>query len=154
MATATCVQFLFDYASPFSFLAYLAVDLRRCADELGVEIRLPSTMPVNGLYALRGALAAERLGRFAEYHGPMFRAVWQQGRDVSMAAVVAALARELGLGDVADQLDDPSLKDALRSATEAAAARGVFGVPTFFVGPHMYWGHDRMHQIARALVTG
>lgn len=191
MATAMSVEFLFDYASPFSFLAnetldrlgpvdivyrpvylrgfeafakgvpftaaklaYLAVDLRRCADELGVEMRLPSTMPVNGLYALRGALAAERLGRFADYHVPMFRAVWQQGRDVSTSAAVAALARELGLGDVAEQLDDPSLKDALRAATEAAAARGVFGVPTFFVGPHMYWGHDRMHQVARALVTG
>ena len=33
-------------------------------------------------------------------------------------------------------------KDALRRATEAAAARGVFGVPTFEVAGELFWGED------------
>ena len=24
------------------------------------------------------------------------------------------------------------------------------GAPTFFVGKEMFWGHDRMHQVAKA----
>ena len=187
--TMPTVEFLFDYASPYSFLAsvsleaklpgaeieyrpvylrgfesfakgipfsapklaFLIVDLRRCAQDLGIELRVPTAFPVNGLYALRGAIAAQRAGKFAAYHEAMFQAAWQRGRDISQKQSVAAIATELGLPEVAAALDEPSIKDELRANTDAATKRGVFGVPTFFVGPEMFWGHDRMHQVARAL---
>ena len=44
----------------------------------------------------------------------------------------------------------PSIKDRLRDATSEAQNRGVFGVPTFFVGDEMFWGHDRFAYVARA----
>jgi 2-hydroxychromene-2-carboxylate isomerase len=47
-------------------------------------------------------------------------------------------------------LSVPTVKDRLREATAAAEARGVFGVPTFFVGDEMFWGHDRFDYVARA----
>ena len=181
------VEFLFDYASPFSFLAnetlgaklpgieikyrpvylrgfesfakaipytaaklaYTIIDLRRCAAELGIDLRVPATFPINGLYALRGAIAAERAGRFAAYHKAMYEAAWQRGRDISSKASVAALATELGFPDVAGALDEPSIKDELRANTDDAIKRGAFGLPTFFVGAEMFWGHDRMDQVAR-----
>jgi 2-hydroxychromene-2-carboxylate isomerase len=187
------VEFLFDYASPFSFLAneliaagklgpsaeityrpvylrgfdsfakgipfspaklsYLIADLRRCAQELRLEMRIPAAFPVNGLYALRGAIAAQRAGLFPAYHEAVFRATWQRGRDISRKESLAALVTELGFPDVAAALEDPTIKDELKAATDAAIKRGAFGVPTFFVGPEMYWGHDRMHQVARALAS-
>lgn len=187
--TAPTVEFWFDYASPFSYLAselvprrlpgavidhkllylrgleafskgvpftaaklqYLVADLRRCADEAEVPIDLPPTFPVNGLYALRGGLAAQRAGCFERYHTPMFRAAWRDRRDISRKEVVVEIATELGLGDVAGALDDPAIKDLLKTQTEGAARRGVFGAPTFFVGTAMFWGHDRMHQVAASL---
>ena len=181
------VEFLFDYASPYSFLAnetlgaklpgieinyrpvylrgfesfaktipftaaklaYTILDLRRCAADLGIELRVPNSFPINGLYALRGAIAAQRAGRFAAYHPAMFQAAWQRGRDISSKDAVATLATELGFPDVADKLDDASIKDELRANTEAAIKRGAFGLPTFFVGAEMFWGHDRMDQVVR-----
>lgn len=182
------IEFLYDYASPYSFLAnetlgaklpgaeivyrpvylrgfdgfktgipftgaklgWMINDLRRCAAELAIDFRVPHSFPVNGLYALRGAIAAQRAGTFDRYHPTMFRAVWQHSRDVSSAAAVAALATELGFPEIAGQLDDPSIKDELRANTDEAIRRGVFGVPTFFVGAELFWGHDRMHQVAAA----
>lgn len=187
------IEFLFDYASPYSFLAnetlirkfgganrpeaeiifrpvylrgfeafakgipytaprlsYMINDLRRCAEEAKVEVSFPTTFPINGLYALRGALAAQRAGTFASYHDAMFRAVWQHKRDISRKESVAAVATELGLPDIAGALDDEDLKTELRANTDEAIRRGVFGVPTFFVGAEMFWGHDRMHQVAKA----
>jgi 2-hydroxychromene-2-carboxylate isomerase len=143
----------FSKGIPFSAprIAYMMVDLQRCAADCGVEIRMPAAFPVNGLYALRGAIAAQRAGKLAVYHDVMFQAVWQRGRDISQKETVAAIAAELGLPEVAGALDDPSIKEELRKSTEAAAKRGVFGVPTFFVGAEMFWGHDRMHHVARAL---
>ena len=35
--------------------------------------------------------------------------------------------------------------------TEAAVARGVFGIPTFFVGEEMFFGKDRLGQVEEAL---
>jgi 2-hydroxychromene-2-carboxylate isomerase len=182
------IEFLFDYASPYSFLAnetlgaklpgaeiayrpvylrgfdafskgipytaprlaYMINDLRRCADDAGVLVSFPTTFPINGLYALRGALAAQRAGTFTNYHDAMFRAVWQKKRDISRKESVAALATELGFPDIAAALDDEDVKTELRANTDDAIRRGAFGVPTFFVGAELYWGHDRMYQVAKA----
>ena len=43
------------------------------------------------------------------------------------------------------------LKTRYREATEAAVARGVFGVPTFFVDDAMFVGNDRLDFVVRAL---
>jgi 2-hydroxychromene-2-carboxylate isomerase len=185
------VEFLFDYASPYSFLAneriatvlagaeisyrpvylrgfdtfskgipfspqklsWMISDLRRCAGDQGLEMRIPATFPVNGLYAMRGAIAAQRAGRFAAYHEAVFRATWQKGRDVSHKESLVALATELGFPEVASAIDDPSIKDELKANTDDAIRRGAFGVPTFFVqgpgGIELFWGNDRMHQLAK-----
>jgi 2-hydroxychromene-2-carboxylate isomerase len=142
----------FTKGPPFSAakLAYMAKDLQRCAAELGLPVAMPASFPVNGVYALRGAIAAQRAGVFERYHAPMFRAIWAERREGSTRDGVAAIMRELGLPELVDGLDDPSIKDELRQATADAAARGAFGAPTFVVGAELFWGHDRMHQVARA----
>jgi 2-hydroxychromene-2-carboxylate isomerase len=184
------LEFLFDYASPFAFLAnelvprklpgaqiawrpvylralesfsdgfpfkaaksqYLMCDLVRCSEHEGVAWKKPASFPINGLYALRGALVAQKIGKFALYHDAMFRAAWRESREISSARSVADIARGLGLPEVAEGIEDPAIKAELREATEAAGKRGVFGVPTFFVAGDMFWGHDRMDYVARALV--
>jgi 2-hydroxychromene-2-carboxylate isomerase len=184
--SSALVDFYFDYASPWSYLAdatlarhfdvarvsrrpvylrgfesfrngvpytasklaYLLKDMVRSAGHLEVPVTMPPVFPINGLYALRGALAAQKGGGFDAYHAAMFRAAWAEGRDVSSKEVVAAIAREAGAPAAAEGMDDPAVKDALRAQTERAVARGAFGVPTFFVGEEMYWGHDRMHFAA------
>jgi len=40
------------------------------------------------------------------------------------------------------RLSAPAVKDELRRNTEEAAARGVFGVPTFAVDGELFWGSD------------
>jgi 2-hydroxychromene-2-carboxylate isomerase len=180
------VEFLFDYASPFAYLAsetlarklpgieidyqpiylrglemfskglpytaaksmYVVRDYLRCAEHEGVETRIPSVFPINGLYAARGALVAMEQGRFAEYHSAMFRAAFRDDRNISSKDVVVEIAREVGVD--AERLDAPDLKEKLRAATSEAEARGVFGVPSFFVGDELFWGYDRLDFVLRA----
>lgn len=130
-------------------LQYIARDLVRCTEHEGVRFTPPPVFPINGLYALRAALLAERDGVLARLHSALFRAAWAEARDVSNKAVVADLAREVGLAQVAEALDDPWAKAELKARTEAAATRGVFGVPTFVVGDELFWGHDRMEYVRR-----
>ncbi|HEY3817552.1 MAG TPA: 2-hydroxychromene-2-carboxylate isomerase [Polyangiaceae bacterium] len=186
--TAPRVDFLFDYSSPWSYLAdatlsrwfapgqvhyvpvylrgfetfakgvpysaakmaYLLKDMVRSSEHVGVPVKMPPVFPINGLYALRGAIAAEREGCFARYHAAMFPAAWRDGRDVSSKDVVKEIAREAGAPSVAEALDDPTIKETLRANTERGVGRGAFGVPSFFVGEELFWGHDRMHLAGAA----
>ena len=47
--------------------------------------------------------------------------------------------------------EDPEVKAKLISNTEAAVERGVFGIPTFFVGDEMFFGKDTLWQIEELL---
>lgn len=54
-------------------------------------------------------------------------------------------------GVAIDVLDDPAVKQALWDNTARAVERGVFGVPTVFAGPHMFYGQDRLEFLEHAL---
>ncbi len=103
--------------------------------------------------ALRGALVAKDEGRFAEYHHPMYRARWAEPRDLSDREVVRQLLREAGLdGDTAlARAESDELGARLKRDTQGAIERGVFGVPTIFVGDEMFWGNDRFELVRHYL---
>jgi 2-hydroxychromene-2-carboxylate isomerase len=109
------------------------------ARQLGLPMRMPPAHPFNPLPALRLIIAAGSDRRAA---GTVLDAVFREGRDVADPAVIAALARELGVADVQAALNDSALKQRLRDNTAWASARGVFGVPTLVIGQELFWGHD------------
>jgi len=71
----------------------------------------------------------------------VFAQLWTTGADPADEKAFAALAHSLGVDDLT-ALGTAEVKDALRCNTEEAAARGVFGVPTFFAGGELFWGSD------------
>ena len=103
--------------------------------------------------ALRGSLVAKDEGRFAEYHHPMYRTRWAEPRDLSDRDVVRQLLSEAGLdGDAAlARTESAELEARLERDTREAIDRGVFGVPTIFVGDEMFWGNDRFELVRHEL---
>jgi 2-hydroxychromene-2-carboxylate isomerase len=80
-------------------------------------------------------------------------ACWGEGRDLTDIAVLQGVVADAGLpsDDLAQRIASPEVKALLRDATEAALAAGVFGVPTFRCGGELFWGQDRMGQLAARL---
>ena len=119
--------------------------------------RLPFKMnphfPINSLQLMRGAVAAQHLGCFMPYVDTIMTAMWEEGANTGDAAVVKDVLDTAGLDSAAllAKADDPEIKAELAANTEKAAARGAFGVPTFFVGDEMFWGKERLGQVADAL---
>ncbi len=89
--------------------------------------------------------AAGRLGRLVDYSHRMYRAIFVDGTPIDERSC-AEIAEELGLDRAAfvEAFGDPALEAELDSAATRAHRRGVFGVPTFFVGERMFWGNDRL----------
>ncbi len=48
-------------------------------------------------------------------------------------------------------LEDPATAELHEAALQEAHRRGAFGVPTFFVGDHLFWGNDRLPLVEHAL---
>jgi 2-hydroxychromene-2-carboxylate isomerase len=103
---------------------------------------------------LQCALVAQDEGRFRELHEPAYRARWAEARDVADEGVLRALLRGAGLDPDAAlaRARSPELAKRLDEQTQQAIDRGVFGVPTLFVGDEMFWGNDRF-ELARYYVA-
>lgn len=129
-------------------------EIERRAAEYGLpRLRWPERWPTSSLQAMRLAVHAKRSGREREFAAAAFRKAFAEGCDLGELEHVLAAAHEAGLDEAEAQaaLADPDVKDELRSATDAAHARGVFGVPTVAVGDDLFWGDDRLDDAAAAL---
>ena len=107
------------------------------AHSLGIPFRFPASHPFNPLHHLRLAIAA---GSTPKAVGRIFDAIWTTGAEAADPVAFRSLVQELGVDDA--RLGAPEVKDALRKNTEEAAARGVFGVPTYEVDGELFWGAD------------
>jgi 2-hydroxychromene-2-carboxylate isomerase len=116
-------------------------------------LRWPDPWPTSSLGAMRMAVHARRAGREREFAAAAFRAAFAEGHDLRNLRRVLDAAEAAGLdrADAQKALADPSVKDELRDATDAAHSRGVFGVPTIAAGEELFWGDDRLEEAAAAL---
>jgi 2-hydroxychromene-2-carboxylate isomerase len=127
-------------------------DIEERAARYGLPpVRWPDPWPGDYLTAQRAAVWAGTHGAVKAYALAAGRRAFAQGRDLSLREEVLAAVAAAGLDPEAAALDDPEVKLALREATDAAHARGVFGVPTVAVGDELYWGDDRLEEAAAAL---
>jgi len=104
--------------------------------------------------ALRAALVAKDEGRFAAFHHPMYRARWAEPHDPSDPVLIHGLLARAGLdADAAlARAESAELVGRLDADTKEAIERGVFGVPTIFVGDDMFWGNDRFELVRHFLM--
>ena len=139
-------------------LAYYKLDMRRWADRLGIKIARPpvyggGSKPLNSARALRGAFIAMDHGRVSEYSGLVFRAYWEELRDIADLAVLGELAEQAGIARAgfAERLDREDYRGRLAENTNELIQRGGFGTPTFFVNrEQMFFGNDRLDFVREA----
>lgn len=112
----------------------------------------PDPWPTDGLRAMRAATWAASEGRGLAFAREVFRAGFQTGADITAIAVLAACAAAAGLDaeTVPAAVADPAVKTALRTATDAAWAAGVRGVPTVVVSGRVFYGDDHLDAAAAA----
>ena len=128
-------------------------DLPRFAGLYGVPLNFNPFFPINTLNLMRGAVAALQEGFFEPYIDALFDAVWVDGKDLGDLEVVKSVLESAGIDvdKVMTSIQDPAIKSALIANTEEAVERGVFGVPTVFLGSEMYFGQDRLQFVEQAM---
>jgi len=115
------------------------------AQRQGIPFRYPAAHPFNPLHHLRLAIAC---GSGRDSIQRIFESIWTTGGDPSDPAGFASLLQEFQL----KKEDLEKAKDPLRSNTESAISRGVFGVPTLEIDGELFWGADSM-DFAKAFLA-
>ena len=145
---------MIQYADAPAKLAYENLEMRRFIERHGLaKFRINPHFPVNTLTIMRGAIVAADEGTLDDYVDAVNRAMWEEGLKMDDPEVAAAFLTANGFDGPAllTRTQEPEIKAKLAQNTEGAVARGVFGIPTFFVGEEMFFGKDRLAQVEEAL---
>lgn len=134
--------------------AYRLQELGRWARRLNIPLTLePAYFPVDERLAVGVLIAAIEDGHdgleLAETFGA---AIWVQDHNLADEAVIGEILASEGLPSLLiNEGRDARINQVLDRNTEEALAASVFGVPTFIVGNHVFWGQDRLDFLEEAI---
>ena len=114
------------------------------ATKRGIPFKMPPRHPFNPLTVLRLCIA---LGADRSAVEALFQHIWAEGNDGQNPEGLMTVAASLGVRDLAAVVNGPIVKQKLRDNTDAAIARGVFGVPTFVIDDELFWGEDATEML-------
>ncbi|MCG8419555.1 MAG: 2-hydroxychromene-2-carboxylate isomerase [Proteobacteria bacterium] len=128
---------------------YLFKNVFRLAHAIGVVLEPPPAHPFNPLLALRVAgldMPEDEQRRAVD---ALYSAAWAGGPGVTEPHAVAKTLTAAGLdgSTLVARAKESEAKARLRAVTDAAIARGVFGVPTVFAGEELFWGVDSFPHV-------
>lgn len=135
-------------------LAYDMLEMRRFIAQHGLNrFAMNPHFPVNTLLVMRGMIAAEDMGVADAYRDAVLAGMWEDGLKLDDPELLAGLLNASGIDAAAliALTQDAAIKDRLIANTEAAVARGTFGIPTFFIGHEMFFGKERIGQMESLL---
>lgn len=132
---------------------YAGADIRRWAARYRVPYkRNPHLRNFDHDLLRRAALVAIEQGHGDTYVRSVYRAIWAEEANLAERSTLVVVLDNAGLEGQAllTAADEPRYGELLAKSTEAAAQRGVFGSPTFFVGDQMFFGNDRLDFLTEA----
>ena len=136
--------------------AYSALEMQRFIKKHQLtRFRMNSKFPFNSILLQRMLLAADQDGRGVQFVEAILPLVWEQDLDAANPEAVAQGVTDCGFDarDLMERTQTDEIKQALIDNTQNAVDRGAFGIPTMFVGEEMFFGKERLGQLAEELAA-
>ena len=138
---------------------YSVMDTLRTARFMEVPYQVPDVFPILSINPSRAFFWIERekgYDKAKEFAQAAFNAYFADNKDISKPENLVEVVTTIGLDprDVGAGMQEQEIKDKLKTETDVAIERGVFGSPFFFVGDEPFWGSDRLWMIKRWMKSG
>jgi 2-hydroxychromene-2-carboxylate isomerase len=100
---------------------------------------------------MRGAIAAEQEGFLEDYIDKMSIEMWENEKKLDDPEILKAAYDDAGFDSekLFSLISTQEIKDKLLNNSSAAADRGVFGIPTFFINNEMYFGKNTIQEFIK-----
>jgi predicted DsbA family dithiol-disulfide isomerase len=107
----------------------------RIAKETGVALRVPEYW-LDSAAVLEGAEFARERGKFADYHEVVWKAAFEEGKDIGDRPTLIGIAESVGLpgNELAAALEAGTFTTRVKETESEAATFNVVGYPTFMLG--------------------
>ena len=140
-------------AAPRPGMERLGEHLEQMASEEGLDMSRPPFRS-NSHLAMAADLFARDAGLQEPYHSNMFKAYWQEHRNIGLRDVVLEVAGASGLdtAELSKALDDGRYEAEMAAVYDECGQYGINGVPTFIIGRYMVVGAQPYEMLER-LVT-
>jgi 2-hydroxychromene-2-carboxylate isomerase len=129
---------------------YAVLEMQRFIARHGLDrYRMHPQFPFNSIQLQRMLFAACEDGRGVQFAETLLRLIWEEGLDLSSTEAIGAAVSAAGF-DAADlfaRAQTDEVKQGLAANTDAAVARGAFGIPTIWAGDEIFFGKERLGQI-------
>ena len=126
-------------------LKHMISDCNLIAEKDKSDFIWNSKFPINSLNIMRGYIFINNDAKDS-YLNVIFDAYWKDNLDTSNEKVLMSILEKckINLNDFFDGIKEPKIKDELKTVTQAAHDREIFGAPTFVVNNKIFWGQDRL----------
>jgi 2-hydroxychromene-2-carboxylate isomerase len=143
-----------DPAAVPSKLKYIGQDIARIAEAYGIVAKPPSALDCDWMRPHAAFVYAADQGKARDFALGMYAARFVHDRDVGEDAVIADVARSLGLdGDAAVRAagDKEHQTRVFQGMMKGATEDDIFGVPLFVFRGERFWGNDRIEWLLRSI---
>tara|TARA_B100001057_G_scaffold276973_1_gene277308 strand:- start:1737 stop:2321 length:585 start_codon:yes stop_codon:yes gene_type:complete len=115
------------------------------AKKNNIQFNWNTKFPINSLYLMRGYLVINDKLKI-KYFELFFNAYWRDNIDISNEVYVKNILNNIGIneGTYFEEIKKNDIKNELKSLTNIAFEKNIFGAPTFVVKEKIFWGQDRL----------
>jgi predicted DsbA family dithiol-disulfide isomerase len=114
-------------------------------------MRRPFIVP-NTLLALQATEYAQQQGLFDPFHRAMYRAYWEDGKNLGDLEVIRGVAEECGLDwtELRQKLESGYYQEAVIGRYREALSLDIRGIPAFLIGNILFTG-ARPYEVFKAV---
>ncbi|MDP6073175.1 MAG: DsbA family protein, partial [SAR202 cluster bacterium] len=115
--------------------------LKSSAEEAGLIMRRAPVTPYT-MYALEATEFAKEQGKFDEFHLGMYKALWEDSKDLGDFDVIRGVAEECDLDwkDLHECLESRHYEETVMGQFQEAVNYGITGIPGFIIGNVLFTG--------------
>ena len=120
-------------------------DCELIASKNKIKFKWNTKFPINSLDLMRGYLSINEENKKI-FFDICFDAYWKNNIDISDEENVNKILETCKIDKFTynNDIKQKAIKDELRTLTDAAFQKDIFGAPTFVVNDKIFWGQDRL----------
>lgn len=135
-------MFLNQIPFPREYLEMVLTNVKKLADEDGLDIKFTEKLPNSRLALYISEFARRNEGKFDEFHKLVFENYWKDGNDIGDLSILLDLAESIGLNrnEIQNYIKSSEPRKELRKYLSEIRRYGINGVPAFLIGKDIIFG--------------
>jgi 2-hydroxychromene-2-carboxylate isomerase len=128
---------------------YMIKDCKLWAEKNNIKFKFNDYFPISTLMLMRCVLVAEKKNLSEIFIDKIFDSIWYDGLNLNDKTVLEKILKSINLNseDFIKNSEMIAIKNELKSKTDEALKKGIFGCPSFIVNNKIFWGQDRLEFV-------